>query len=205
MFSGIVEETGVVKEIVKKPNLCVLRLRAKKVLRDVKLGSSIAVDGVCLTVTGIKKDVLSFDIMLETMKKTTLGTVKPQTHVNLERSLKVNDRICGHFVSGHVDTVQTITKIITGENYTELQISLNKELLKYIVSKGSVALDGISLTVGDVRKKDFSVYLIPFTLEVTNLGYKKQGDPINIETDILAKYLFAQSRDQQSNPYSAKR
>lgn len=204
MFSGIVEETGVVEEIIKKPNLCVLKLRAKKVLKDVKLGSSISVDGVCLTVTGIKKDILSFDIMLETMKKTTLGAVKPKTHVNLERSLKMNDRICGHFVSGHVDAVQTITKVITGENYTELRVSINKELSQYIVQKGSVALDGISLTVGDVRKNDFSVYLIPFTLEVTNLGYKKQGDPINIETDILAKYLLAQTKGQQTNPYSLK-
>ncbi|MBF0521641.1 MAG: riboflavin synthase [Candidatus Omnitrophica bacterium] len=205
MFSGIIEETGIVEEIEKKPNLCVLKVRAKKVLKDAKLGSSIAVDGVCLTVTAIKKDILSFDIMLETMKKTTLGSVKPKTHVNLERSLKMSDRICGHFVSGHVDAMQSVTKIITGENYTELRISLTKELHKYVVPKGSVALDGVSLTVGDVRQKDFSVYLIPFTLQVTNLGYKKEGSPINIETDILAKYLFAQSRDKSSNPYSFKK
>ncbi|MDP8212693.1 MAG: riboflavin synthase [Candidatus Zapsychrus exili] len=205
MFSGIVEETGVVQSVIHKKNLCVLNIKAKKVFRGTKQGDSISVNGVCLTVVKVKTGVLTFDIMLETMQKTTLGVATKGVKVNLERALRMNDRISGHFVSGHVDNVRKITQIITGENYTEIRISINKELSKYIVQKGSVSLDGVSLTVGDVRKNDFSVYLIPFTLEVTNLGIKKKGDTINIETDILAKYLFAQAKDEKLNPYSYKK
>ena len=131
-----------------------------------------------------------FDIMLETLLKTNLGALKPGSRVNLERALKANGRIDGHFVSGHVDDMGRIKDVITGENYTELQISAKKEIMKYIAPKGSVCLDGVSLTIGEVRKNFFSVYLIPFTLEVTTLGIVKKGDKTNIETDILAKYML---------------
>ena len=190
MFTGIVEEMGTVVGIVSKKNLSVLRVRAKKVLGGTKQGTSIAVNGVCLTVTKRKKDVLEFDIMLETLKKTNLGPLEYGSRVNLERAMKANGRIDGHFVSGHVDDMGAIKAVITGENYTELRIKPKQSLMKYIAPKGSVTLDGVSLTIGDVRKTDFSVYLIPFTLEVTTLGLMAKGDKVNIETDILAKYIL---------------
>ncbi len=200
MFSGIVEEYGEVVSIKEKKNLSVIKIKAKKVTRATKAGDSISVAGVCLTVVNIKSGVLTFDIMKETIEKTTLGKLKPKKKVNLERALKMSDRISGHFVSGHVDNMETIKNIVTGPNYTELQITVRKDLSKYIVPKGSVCLDGVSLTVGDVRKTFFSVYLIPFTLEVTTLGQNKKGDRINIETDILAKYILA-GQEESKSPY----
>ncbi|MBF0479257.1 MAG: riboflavin synthase [Candidatus Omnitrophica bacterium] len=203
MFSGIVEETGIVQKIDQKPNLHTLFIKGRKVLEDANAGDSICVSGVCLTVTKRISDVLVFDIMLETIRKTTLGVLKPGSRVNLERALKMESRISGHFVSGHVDQMETIKDVVTGENYTELRITVSPSLKKYIVPKGSVCLDGVSLTVGDVRKNDFSVYLIPFTLDVTTLGLNKKGDSINIETDILAKYVLAAQAGKNVSPYSA--
>ncbi|VAX36322.1 Riboflavin synthase eubacterial/eukaryotic [hydrothermal vent metagenome] len=190
MFTGIIEETGIVKGVKQKKNLSVLTIQAKKVVRGAKVGDSIAVNGVCLTVTGTQKGVLSFDIMKESLACTTLGNLSKGSKVNLERALKVNGRIDGHFVSGHVDDVVKIKKIVELENYTEFQLSLKKSLNPFLVPKGSVCLDGISLTVGKVTKAYFSVYLIPLTKQVTTFGEKKKGDVINIETDILAKYLL---------------
>jgi len=189
MFNGIIEETGTVEEIRKVKNLSVLKVRAKKILKGVKCGASIAVDGVCLTVTDIKREVLRFDIMHESLFRTTLGTLKTKKKVNLERALKANSRIDGHFVTGHVDAVGVIKGKISKPNYTELKISMIKGLARHIVPKGSICIDGISLTVGEVKKSIFSVYLVPFTKNVTTIGFKKKGDLVNIETDILAKYI----------------
>jgi len=200
MFSGIIEEAGEVVSVEKKENLSVIKIKVKKVLSGTKAGSSISVAGVCLTVTDIKGKIFSFDIMKETILKTTLGGLKPTMKVNLERALKMNDRISGHFVTGHVDNMEKIRNIITGPNYTELQITICKDLAKYVVAKGSICIDGVSLTVGEVRKTFFSVYLIPFTLDVTTLGQNKKGDRVNIETDILAKYIVAQQGNANS-PY----
>ncbi len=190
MFNGIVEEIGIVDALERRKNLSVLKVRARKVLQGTKLGDSIAVEGVCLTVTDKKKNILAFDMMRETVNKTSLGRLHRGDQVNLERALKAGARVSGHFVTGHIDDVGRIEQKITEANYEELSIRLPKGLGKYIVPKGSVALDGVSLTVGKVGKGRFSVYLIPFTKRVTTLGAKKKGDPINIETDILAKYLF---------------
>jgi len=190
MFNGIIEETGTVEEIRKGKNLSVLKVRAKKILKGVKSGASIAVNGVCLTVTDIKRDVLRFDIMRESLIRTTLGTLKTKKKVNLERALKMNSRIDGHFVTGHVDAVGVIKDKISKANYTELKISMIKGLVRHIVSKGSITIDGISLTVGNVQRTTFSVYLVPFTKDVTTIGFKKKGDQVNIETDILAKYIL---------------
>lgn len=190
MFNGIVEEIGVVDALERRRNLSVLKVRARKVLQGTKLGDSIAVEGVCLTVTDKKKDVLAFDMMRETLDKTSLGRLRRGEKVNLERALKAGGRVSGHFVTGHVDDVGRIEGKVTAANYTELSVRLPSGLGKYIVPKGSVALDGVSLTVGKAGKKHFSVYLIPFTKQVTTLGAKKKGDWVNIETDILAKYLF---------------
>ena len=188
MFNGIVEEIGVVDALERRKNLSVIKVRARKVLKGTKPGDSIAVEGVCLTVTEKKKNILAFDMMRETVSKTSLGRFRRGDKVNLERALKAGARVSGHFVTGHIDEVGRVEQRIVEANYEELSIRLPKELGKYIVPKGSVALDGVSLTVGKVGKDRFSVYLIPFTKQVTTLGSKKKGDRVNIETDILAKY-----------------
>ncbi len=190
MFNGIVEEIGTVDALERRKNLSVLKVRARKVMSGTKLGDSIAVEGVCLTVTDKNKNILAFDMMRETVNKTSLGRLRRGDKVNLERALKAGGRVSGHFVTGHIDDVGRIEQRIVEANYEELSIRLPKRLGKYIVPKGSVALDGVSLTVGKVGKERFSVYLIPFTKQVTTLGMKKKGDPVNIETDILAKYFF---------------
>lgn len=189
MFNGIVEETGVVEGIEQRKNLVVLRVRARKVLKGAKGGDSIAVDGVCLTVTEKKKNTLTFDLMRETLEKTSLGRLNCGEKVNLERALAVGDRISGHFVTGHIDGVGRIEARVEEPNYTELSIHLSKTLRRYIVPKGSVCLDGVSLTVGVVRQNLFTVYLIPFTKQQTTLGFRKKGDMVNIEADILARYV----------------
>ena len=191
MFSGIVEEKGYVVRIDKKENLLILHIRAKKVLKGVKIGDSISVDGACLTITQIKKNIVSFDIMKETIDKTTLKFLKVGSAVNLEGALRVNDRLGGHFVSGHIDGVGVIKKRISKPNYEEFQIAIPKKLSCYLAPKGSVCVDGISLTLGEIRKNVFWIYIIPHTLEVTTLGNKKQGDQVNIETDLLAKYILS--------------
>ncbi len=190
MFTGIIEEIGTIEQVNSKKNLAMLKVRVKKIVKGVKPGASIAVDGACLTVTGIKNNVLSFDVMRESLSKTTLGSLKNKAKVNLERALKVNGSIDGHFVTGHVDAVGVIKDKITKTNYVELKIGMTKNIARYIVPKGSICLDGVSLTVGEVRSSTFSVFLIPFTKQVTTLGLKKKGDKVNIETDILAKYIL---------------
>ncbi len=197
MFTGIIEKTGTVKKLTTTKNLAILDTLAWSGPAGIKKGDSIAINGVCLTVTQIKKNILSFDIMKETLTKTTLGALKLGNKVNLERALKANGRIDGHFVTGHVDHMATLKKKITLENYTELRFSLNKKTAPYFVPKGSVCVDGISLTVGEVKKSYFSVYLIPFTLKVTTLGTIKEGDQVNIETDILGKYILNSVTDKK--------
>ncbi len=191
MFSGIVEEKGVVAKIEKKENLLILSIKAKKVLKGVKIGDSISVDGACLTITKMKKNIVSFDIMKETIDKTTLKFLKVGSDVNLEGALRVNDRLGGHFVSGHIDGVGVIQKRVSKPNYEEFQIAIPKHLSCYLAPKGSVCVDGISLTIGEVKKNVFTIYIIPHTLDVTTLGRKRDGDEVNIETDLLAKYLLS--------------
>ena len=193
MFNGIIEEIGTVEQVNSKKNLAMLKVRAKKIVKGVKPGASIAVDGTCLTVTGIKNNVLSFDVMRESLSKTTLGSLKNKAKVNLERALKANGSIDGHFVTGHVDAIGVIKDKVTEANYTDLRIGLTKDLARHIVPKGSICLDGVSLTVGEVKKSYFSVYLIPFTKKETTLGSKKKGDKVNIETDVLAKYVLSKN------------
>lgn len=194
MFNGIVEEVGSIAAIVHQRNLTVLKVRARKIVPGTKNGDSIAIDGVCLTVTGKNKNILAFDLMRETIETTTLKDLQRGHKINLERALLVGGRISGHFVTGHIDCVGCIENKKEEPNYTELFISLPNELSKYIVPKGSVCLDGVSLTVGKVKKGLFSVYLIPFTRRITTLGTKKKGDAINIEVDILAKYILNTKR-----------
>ena len=190
MFTGIIEEKGKVKEFTRKANLLTLSVYAKKVLPGTKVGDSVAVDGVCLTVIHTNGRVLTFELMKETLQKTTLGSIKTARVVNLERALKPTGRLGGHFVQGHVDGIGVIKSKKTLPNYLRYEITVPKNLTRYIVPKGSVAIDGVSLTVGEVNANVFSTYLIPHTLDVTTLQSKKAGDKVNIETDILAKYIL---------------
>ena len=190
MFTGIVEETGIIKKIDRRPNLTVLTIGAKKILKGTKKGDSIAIDGVCLTATSMTAHSFSCDVMRETLKKTTLGSMEVGDRVNLEGALKANDRLHGHVVSGHIDGIGKITGKETGKNFSELKIRIPAVLKKYIVPKGSICVNGISLTVGRMGPNWFSVHLIPYTAQVTNLSFKKKNDSVNIETDILAKYLL---------------
>lgn len=192
MFTGIVEEVGLVKKHTKKENLSVLAVQANMVFRGIKLGSSICVDGVCLTVTAINGKVLTFDVMLETLNKTTLGMLENNDKVNMERAIKSSGRLDGHVVTGHVDLVSIVKKLIKKENYLEIQIDLDHAIKKYIVPKGSICVNGVSLTVGSVTRDYFSVYIIPATERETNLGALKAKQPVNIEVDILARYIEKQ-------------
>ena len=188
MFSGIVEETGIVQTLIRDSQLCKLTVEADKVLQGVKMGDSIANNGCCLTVTGIAGKKLTFDLLEETLRCTNLGDLDQGRRVNLERSLQVSDRIGGHFVSGHIDETGVITKWEEeGKDYV-LEVEVPNGLERYLVPKGAIAIDGISLTVGHVRKNIFNVWIIPHTFEVTALKERKVGDRVNLEFDLLAKY-----------------
>lgn len=191
MFTGIIQEQGKVVDLKRMANLMVLKLKASKIHRTLKEGDSMAVDGVCLTVTGIRKGILTFDLMRETLLTTTLGLLKKNRAVNLEPALKWGDRLGGHFVTGHVDRMIRLQRIQRKKNFVELIFELDRFLSRFIVPKGSVCINGVSLTVGQRKAKSFSVFLIPFSLKVTNLGQLKPGDTVNIEVDLLAKYLFS--------------
>ncbi|MCA9393220.1 MAG: riboflavin synthase [Candidatus Omnitrophica bacterium] len=192
MFTGIVEETGTVRRLEERPNLAVLSVEAGKVFVDTELGASIAVDGVCLTVTGHDGSGLTFDVMWETLRATTLGKLKAGDRVNLERAVRADGRLDGHIVSGHVDRIETLKERVTRENYLELRFSLDNSIARYLAPKGSVTVNGVSLTVGEVSVGEFSVYIIPATEKHTNLGALPEGHPVNIEVDILARYIERQ-------------
>jgi riboflavin synthase len=187
MFSGIVEESGEVKRISKRGNITLLEIKAKKILEDTKIGDSICLNGVCLTVVKIEPNSLMFETMPETLKVTNLGLLKISDKVNLERSLRVGDRISGHFVTGHVDCIGIIRKSNYSAGNLCFEVAVPLNFLKYILPKGSIAVDGISLTVVNKRSNVFTVYIIPHTFKNTTLGFKGPSDRVNIEFDILAK------------------
>jgi riboflavin synthase len=191
MFTGIIEQIGTIKKIDSKKNLLVFSIDLGPLAKKVKLGDSVAVSGVCLTVASKKAKVASFDLMKETIEKTSLSALGLGDRVNLELALQAGSRLGGHVVTGHVDEVAVIENIAQEKNWVSLCLGISKVNRKYFVPKGSVTIDGISLTVGKVGKGFIEVYLIPYTLKVTTLGLKKTGDRVNIETDILAKYFFS--------------
>jgi len=191
MFTGIIEHLGVIKKIEAKKNLLVFSIDLGPLAKKTKLGDSVAISGVCLTVIAKKGTVAVFDLMKETIEKTSLRGLKAGDNVNLELALLPSSRMGGHFVTGHVDEVATIKNIVQEKNWVALRLDVSPANRKYLVPKGSVTLDGISLTVGKVGRDYFEVYLIPYTLKFTTLGLKKKGDCLNIETDILAKYIFS--------------
>ena len=189
MFTGIVEEIGVVKGINRTSAGALLKIQAVKAHFDAKIGDSICVNGSCLSVVGISGNILSFDVIPETLKRTILGNTKINDPVNLERSVKADSRIGGHFLTGHVDYKGGIIDIFKKSEGVGFKVSLPAEYADFVVEKGSVGLDGVSLTVAGVTKEDFTAYLIPHTLKSTTFSIKKRGDFINVETDIIGKYV----------------
>ncbi len=187
MFSGIVEELGVVRKIVKQPARASIEIEAAVAAEDTKVGDSIAVDGVCLTVARKEGNSLMFDAIPETLRCTTLGGIKTADKVNLERSLKVGDRIGGHFVTGHVDCVGVIRSKRHVSRNLAFEIAFPVEYARYAIPKGSIAVDGISLTLAGIRSNTVSVYIIPHTLVHTTLGFKGPSHKVNLEFDMLAK------------------
>lgn len=187
MFSGIVEELGEVKKISRQGINTLLQIRATKVSQDTKIGDSISVNGACLTVIKNQPDSLTFEIMPETLKVTNLGILRICDKVNLERSLKIGDRLSGHFVAGHIDCIGIIRKKHYLNNNLCFEITVPLEFIRYCLPRGSIAVDGISLTLVDIRSNTLKVYIIPHTLKNTTLGFKGPSDKVNIEFDILAK------------------
>jgi len=195
MFTGIVEGIGTVNKIskiTKNRSAIEMTIDLGKQVKGLKIGQSVALNGVCLTATNISKSKCIFEMIEETTKKTDLGNLKVGGVVNIERSLKAGDRLEGHFVLGHVDGVAIIKKILKKPKEVQVYFEVPKNLAKYIVKKGSIAIDGISLTVVDIKKTLAYVSLIPHTIEITNFHTKKVGDKVNIETDILGKYILKQ-------------
>ena len=201
MFTGIVEEVGTVLSIKKGSVSSKITFGGKKVFEDVHLGDSIAVNGVCLTADTLTDKSFTADIMAETLRRSSLGDLKVGSRVNLERAMQCNGRFGGHIVSGHVDATGKIVSFKREENAVWITISAESKTLKYIVEKGSVALDGISLTVASVGDTSFKVSIIPHTAKETTLLTKSVGDRINIECDIVGKYVerFLNFKDSTSN------
>ncbi len=189
MFTGIIEEVGKLKSIKREGETVTLEINAPFVSRDIALGSSVAVSGVCLTVVGVKGDIFVAEMMEETAKKTKLSFLRPGELLNLERSLKLSSRLDGHIVQGHVEGVGIISRVVGDKRTKVMWIKTEEEVFRYIVPKGSVAVDGVSLTVIEMEGSTFSVGLIPATLESTTLGKSREGDQVNIETDILGRYI----------------
>ena len=189
MFTGLIATLGTVERLAEGSTSCRLTVRAPQLLSGVKIGDSIAVNGVCLTVVHLRDDTFTADVMPETVRRTTLHLLQPGDRVNLEKALRPTDGLDGHIVQGHVEGVGTIQQIIPEGNARVYRIQAPGELLRYIVEKGSIAVDGISLTVTETDDSGFGVSLIPHTAKMTTLGYKSAGDAVNLETDILARYV----------------
>lgn len=189
MFTGIVEEKGIIKELTIRGNSGTIYIKASKVLEGTSIGDSIAVNGICLTVTSIKNDGFTADVMAETVRRSSLADSSSGDMVNLERAMAANGRFGGHIVSGHIDGTGTIISLKKEENAVWVTISAKSDIIKYIVNKGSICIDGISLTVAGVSADRFEVSLIPHTASETILLYKKAGDKVNLENDIIGKYV----------------
>lgn len=189
MFTGIVEEMGTIAGIQKGAKSAVLTIQAEKVFSDIHIGDSIALNGVCLTVTSFSGNIYTADVMNETLRRSSLGSLTIGSKVNLERAMAANGRFGGHIVSGHIDGTGTITKVEKDDNAIWYTIAAEENLMKYIVEKGSIAIDGISLTVAKRSDMDFAISMIPHTAKETVLSQKKPGDIVNLENDIVGKYI----------------
>jgi len=192
MFTGIIEDIGIVKSISSS------EISIKTSLGGIKIGDSVCVSGVCLTATSVAVGVFSADYSPNTDKLTTMSSLKQNSKVNLERALQLSSRLDGHIVSGHVDGTAKITSLEKVGEFYKLKFLADGNITNYCVNKGSIAIDGISLTLSEVSDKGFEIYVIPETLKSTNLQYKKSGDYVNVETDVLAKYLEKFSKNKSS-------
>lgn len=203
MFTGLIEEIGFIDKVISQNSGGQLIIQAKTIQEGTKLGDSIAVNGVCLTVTNLTKTSFTADVMPETLKRSSLGKLQKGSPVHLERAMAANGRFGGHMVSGHIDGLGTISAKKQEGNATRLYITAHKTLLHQIIEKGSIAIDGVSLTVISVDKEQFSVGIIPHTSTQTILLDKKVGDEVNLETDIIAKYIqrfFESNESKKEKP-----
>ncbi|MBV7247233.1 riboflavin synthase [Streptomyces sp. MW-W600-10] len=189
MFTGIVEELGEVTAVERLEDASRFRLRGPVVTEGAKHGDSIAVNGVCLTVVDTADGEFTADVMAETLKRSSLGALTTGSRVNLERPMELGGRLGGHLVQGHVDGTGTIVERTPSEHWEIVKVSLPPELTRYVVEKGSITVDGVSLTVVQAAADHFTISLIPTTLDLTTLGHKQPGDPVNLEVDVIAKYV----------------
>ena len=201
MFTGIVEELGTVRAIRRGAHSAVLSIGANLVLSDLNIGDSVAVNGVCLTATSRDSGGFTADVMHETLDRSSLGALTPGSPVNLERAMPANGRFGGHIVSGHIDGVGTVQSVRRDDNALWYTVRADPALLRYVVEKGSIAIDGISLTVARMEADRFSVSLIPHTASVTALGRKGPGDTVNLETDIIGKYVEKLLKPREESPF----
>lgn len=206
MFTGIVEEIGTIESIIMSSKSAKIKINANKVLKDVKLGDSISTNGVCLTVTEFNSKSFVVDVMAETMRKSNLVYLKKGSRVNLERALALGDRLGGHLVSGHIDGIGEIRDFIREDNAIWITVEASPEILNYIVLKGSIAIDGVSLTVAYIDHKVFKVSVIPHTQDETTLVKKVMGEKVNLECDMIGKYIerFLASRDTNQEKQKSK-
>ena len=189
MFTGIIEEIGTIGSVRRGVRSAVMAIRASAVLEGTAIGDSIAVNGVCLTVSHLGHGWFSADAMPETLDRSVLGSFAPGQYVNLERAMKADGRFGGHMVQGHVDAIGKVLRIIRDDNASRVEIQTGEDALRYIVEKGSVAVDGVSLTVADVGRSSFTVSVIPHTASSTTISELRPGDGVNIETDIIGRYV----------------
>ncbi|NVM56528.1 MAG: riboflavin synthase [Desulfobacterales bacterium] len=204
MFTGIIEGLGTVKSVIRTGGGVSMDIQAGFPLNNVRIGDSIAVSGACLTVVHLQNDAFKVDVAPETLSKTTLGQIKVGDRVNLERALRLGDHLSGHLVTGHVDGIGKVTAKRTVGNATLFTFGISEDLSRYIVQKGSVAVDGISLTVNACYRAAFEVSIIPHTASITTMGFKKVGDMVNIETDMVGKYVERFTRHFAKGPKEAE-
>lgn len=202
MFTGIVEELGQVRALERNVESAVLRVRGPIVSDDIAVGASIAVNGVCLTVVDHRNVTVSFDVMAETLNRSNLGALTAGDSVNLERALSVTDRLSGHIVQGHVDGTARLIRRTPGERWDVVRFTLPPDIGRYVVLKGSISVDGVSLTVSALGTDFFEVSLIPTTLSLTTLGRKQPGDVVNIEVDVIAKHVERLLREAPTSRFA---
>ena len=203
MFTGLIEELGTMKKIIHKGNTLVLVIAAEKIMTDLHVGDSIAVNGVCLTVTKFTKDYFEADVMPETFKHTSLVSLKEGSKVNLERAMAANGRFGGHFVTGHIDGTGSIQKRTHVENAILIEIEIPEEFSQFVLERGSIAIDGTSLTIFKTTPNSVTVSLIPHTAKEAVLGLKREGEIVNLEFDVMAKYFYSFMQKREATPKSS--
>ena len=203
MFTGLIEELGTMKKIIHKGNTLVLVIAAEKIMTDLHVGDSIAVNGVCLTVTKFTRDYFEADVMPETFKHTSLASLKEGSKVNLERAMAANGRFGGHFVTGHIDGTGSIQKRTHVENAILIEIEIPEEFSQFVLERGSIAIDGTSLTIFKTTPNTVTVSLIPHTAKEAVLGLKREGEIVNLEFDVMAKYFYSFMQKREATPKSS--